>query len=136
MFAWLSPLGLRQPLRHDPHQLRRRLGPTLDRAFARWCLTVECDRPRRWAASRPRQARGTASRRLAAWGNASNSSGEIGLHCVSCRRLRNPARPRCRRRGSRAKRASTSWARVSHRPGVRPLREPPRLLPPPDPRAR
>ena len=25
--------------------------PTLDRAFARWCLTVECDRPRRWAAA-------------------------------------------------------------------------------------
>ena len=25
--------------------------PTLDRAFARWCFTVECDRPRRWAAA-------------------------------------------------------------------------------------
>ena len=25
--------------------------PTFDRAFARWCLTVECDRPRRWAAA-------------------------------------------------------------------------------------
>jgi hypothetical protein len=24
--------------------------PTFDRAFARWCLTVECDRPSRWAA--------------------------------------------------------------------------------------
>ena len=35
-----------------------------------------------------------------------------GIRRVSCRRLRNPARPRCRRRGSRAKRASTSGARV------------------------
>ena len=47
---------------------------------------------------------------------------------VSCRRLRNPARPRCRRRGSRAKRASTSWARAYRRQAVRrppgrPLRE-------------
>jgi hypothetical protein len=25
--------------------------PTLDRAFARYCLTVECDSPRRWAAA-------------------------------------------------------------------------------------
>jgi hypothetical protein len=25
--------------------------PTFDRAFARWCFTVECDRPRRWAAA-------------------------------------------------------------------------------------
>jgi hypothetical protein len=25
--------------------------PTFVRAFARWCLTVECDRPRRWAAA-------------------------------------------------------------------------------------
>ena len=24
--------------------------PTLDRAFARWCFTVECESPRRWAA--------------------------------------------------------------------------------------
>ncbi len=27
------------------------VAPTLDRAFAKWCLTVECDRPRRWAAA-------------------------------------------------------------------------------------
>jgi hypothetical protein len=27
------------------------VAPTLDRAFARWCFTVECDRPRRWAAA-------------------------------------------------------------------------------------
>jgi len=25
--------------------------PTLDRAVARWCFTVECERPRRWAAA-------------------------------------------------------------------------------------
>ena len=25
--------------------------PTLDLAFARWCFTVECDSPRRWAAA-------------------------------------------------------------------------------------
>jgi len=25
--------------------------PTFDRAFARWCFTVECDRPRRWVAA-------------------------------------------------------------------------------------
>ena len=24
---------------------------TFDRAFAKWCFTVECDRPRRWAAA-------------------------------------------------------------------------------------
>ena len=24
---------------------------TFDRAFVRWCFTVECDRPRRWAAA-------------------------------------------------------------------------------------
>jgi hypothetical protein len=27
------------------------VAPTLDRALARWCLTVECDRPSRWAAA-------------------------------------------------------------------------------------
>ena len=27
------------------------VAPTFDRAFARWCFTVECDRPRRWAAA-------------------------------------------------------------------------------------
>ena len=27
------------------------VAPTLDRAFARWCFTVECDRPSRWAAA-------------------------------------------------------------------------------------
>ena len=35
----------------DPHELRRVAAPTLDRAFARWRLTVECARPRRWAAA-------------------------------------------------------------------------------------
>jgi len=30
-----------QPWRQDPDELRRRLRPTLDRAFARWCFTVE-----------------------------------------------------------------------------------------------
>ena len=27
------------------------VAPSLDRALARWCLTVECDSPRRWAAA-------------------------------------------------------------------------------------
>jgi hypothetical protein len=27
------------------------VAPTLDLAFARWCFTVECDIPRRWAAA-------------------------------------------------------------------------------------
>ena len=37
------------------------VAPTLDRAFARWCFAVECDRPRRWAA-RTYPAGGTGSR--------------------------------------------------------------------------
>ena len=32
--------------------------PTFDRAFARWCLTVECDKPRRWAAAFSDRRRG------------------------------------------------------------------------------
>ena len=35
--------------------------PTLDRALARWCFTVECDRPRRWAAAFSDPATRTAS---------------------------------------------------------------------------
>ncbi len=35
--------------------------PTLDRAFARWCFTVECDRPRRWAAAFSEPATRTAA---------------------------------------------------------------------------
>ena len=35
--------------------------PTLDRAFARWCFTVECQRPRRWAAAFSEPARTTAA---------------------------------------------------------------------------
>jgi SAM-dependent methyltransferase len=46
------------------------------------------------------------------------------------------ARPRCRRPGSPATRASTSAARVCRRPAVRPPRAPPRPAPQPDPRAR
>jgi len=39
------------------------VAPTLDRAFARWCLTVECDRPRRWAAAFSDPATRTAATR-------------------------------------------------------------------------
>ena len=35
--------------------------PTLDLAFARWCFTVECDRPSRWAAAFSDPATGTAA---------------------------------------------------------------------------
>jgi hypothetical protein len=47
---WLSvvrsrSLGLRQPLRQDPHQLHRGRRAHLRRALARWCLTVECEVP-------------------------------------------------------------------------------------------
>jgi hypothetical protein len=35
----------RQARGEDPHELR------LDCAFAKWCFTVECGRPRRWAAA-------------------------------------------------------------------------------------
>lgn len=39
-----------QPRSQDPHQLRGRRRPTQHRAFAKWCFTVECDRPSLWAA--------------------------------------------------------------------------------------
>ena len=46
--------------------------PTFERAFARWCFTVECDRPRRWAAAFSDPADKTAattltSRSVARW---------------------------------------------------------------------
>jgi hypothetical protein len=37
--------------------------PTLDRAFARWGLTVECDRPSLWAAASPTRRRGPRRQR-------------------------------------------------------------------------
>ena len=44
-------------LRSGSHSARIQTGcavvsaPTFDRAFARWCFTVECSRPSRWAAA-------------------------------------------------------------------------------------
>jgi hypothetical protein len=62
LLVWFGrALGLRQPRDEDPHELRRRLGASLDRAFARWCFTVECDRPRRWAAAFSNPAARTAA---------------------------------------------------------------------------
>jgi hypothetical protein len=42
--------GLGQTRGQDPHEAVV-VASTLDRAFARWCFTVECDRPSRWAAA-------------------------------------------------------------------------------------
>ena len=39
--------------------------PTLDRAFARWCFTVECDRPRRLAAAYEPDPSGPCARAMA-----------------------------------------------------------------------
>ena len=41
------------------------VAPTLDRAFARWCLTVEGDRPRGWAAAYESDASDPCARAVA-----------------------------------------------------------------------
>ena len=78
-----SALGLRWARSEDPDELAVVTAPTLDRAFATWCFTVECDRlwrraaalmdpairtaaspPTSWSVLRPAVARGLPATRL------------------------------------------------------------------------
>ena len=67
---------LRQPGAKDPDELRRRGNAGPGRAFARWCFTVECDSPRRWAAafSDPVASTGRDDRELAVGGGPARIS--------------------------------------------------------------
>ena len=55
--------------------------PTFDRAFARWCFTVECDRPRRWAQG---SGRGACLRRWVRSAPRSPATAAIPLGAKSC----------------------------------------------------
>ncbi len=72
--------------------------PTLDLAFARWCFTVECDRPRRWAAAFSDPATRTAATTPTSRSVARPATRQDGRRVMRC----GPARrvPEARRAAS------------------------------------
>ena len=99
--------------------------PTFDRAFARWCFTVECDRPRRWA-------QGSGREPVCADG----SGAPRGARPRRRSRLeRSPARRQVRPR-TRSGRPDDGPSPATSSPGARAKGTMPRREPPPGSRSR